>query len=79
METMGFVKIVADLEYGEILGVHIIGPRATDLVGEAALAIKLEATADDLANTIHFHPTLSEALKEAALAVRGRSIHLPKT
>jgi len=77
-EHEGFVKIVADDKSGEILGVHIIGPRATDLISEAALAIRLEATVQEIANTIHPHPTLSEALKEAALDASDRSIHTVK-
>ena len=58
-ERDGFVKIVADREYGEVLGVHIVGPDATDLIAEAANALQLEATLSDLAQTIHPHPTLS--------------------
>ena len=57
----GFIKIVADAKYGEILGVHIIGPKATELVAEA-LALEMECTAEELANVIHAHPTLSEAM-----------------
>ncbi|EAX46425.1 dihydrolipoamide dehydrogenase [Thermosinus carboxydivorans Nor1] len=73
----GLVKVIAGEKYGEILGVHIFGPRATDLIGEAALAIRLEATVDELVTTIHGHPTISEALAEAALAVDGKAIHWP--
>ena len=73
----GLVKIVADASGDEILGVHIIGPQATDLIAEAALAMKMEATVEDLARTIHAHPTLSEAMMEAAHALQGRAIHLP--
>ena len=62
----GFIKIVAEAEYGEILGVHIIGSSATELIHEAAIAMKLEATIEDIADTIHGHPTLSEAFKDAA-------------
>ena len=76
-EIEGFVKIIADAESGEILGVHIIGPRATELIAEVTLAMKFELTVEDLAETIHAHPTLSEAIKEAALTVCERSIHLP--
>ena len=75
-ETTGFVKIVAEKKYDEILGVHIIGPSATELIGEAAAAMKLEATSEDLVRTIHAHPTLSEAIHEAAEAVEGHSIHI---
>lgn len=73
----GVVKVVSGAEFGEILGVHIYGPRATDLIAEAALAIGMEATVDELIATIHAHPTLSEALREAVLAVEGRAIHVP--
>lgn len=74
----GMVKIIADKKYKEILGAHILGPRATDLIGEFALAISLEATVDEVIATIHAHPTISEAIKEAALSVEKRAIHLPK-
>ena len=73
----GLVKVIAGERYGEILGVHIIGPRATDLIQEAALAIRLEATVDELISTIHGHPTVSEAVREAALAAEKRAIHMP--
>jgi dihydrolipoamide dehydrogenase len=73
----GTVKIICGDKYGEILGVHIFGPRATDLIAEAALAIRLEATVDELISTIHAHPTVSEAMAEAALAVSGHAIHWP--
>lgn len=75
-ETDGFVKIVADAGYHEILGVHIIGPRATDMIAEAVLAIRMECTATELAGTIHAHPTLSEAVMEAAEDVLGEAIHM---
>jgi dihydrolipoamide dehydrogenase len=76
-DTLGFVKIVSDRKYGEILGVHIIGPSATELIAEAGAAMKLEATAEDLARTIHAHPTLSEAMHEAAEAIaEGHPIHI---
>lgn len=74
--TKGFVKIIADSRWHEILGVHIIGPEAANLIAEAALAMKLESTAQELARTIHAHPTLSEALMEAALDLEGEAIHL---
>ena len=67
-ESEGFVKIVADKRYDEVLGVHMIGPRATELVAEATLALRLECTVDDLIRTMHAHPTFSEALGEAARA-----------
>lgn len=69
------VKIISDKKYGEILGVHIYGPRATELIHEAALAIRLEATIDELVTTIHAHPTVAESIMEAALAVENRAIH----
>lgn len=71
----GFVKLVIDGDYGEVLGCHIIGPEATELIAEACLALAIEGTASDLAWTVHAHPTLSEALKEAALVAQGRGIH----
>ena len=73
----GFVKILADEKYGEILGVHMIGPRVTEMIGEATLAMRLEATVEELITTIHAHPTVSESLGEAALAVSGQAIHWP--
>lgn len=76
-EREGFIKIVSDAKYGEILGVHILGPHATDLIAEAVLAMNLEATAEDIAHSIHAHPTLTEAMGEAALDVLGKMIHLP--
>jgi dihydrolipoamide dehydrogenase len=75
-ETEGFVKIVAEKTYGEILGVHIIGPRATELVAEATAAIGLECTVEELARTIHAHPTMAEAIGEAAHAVHGAAINI---
>lgn len=72
----GFVKIVSDERYGEILGVHMIGPRVTELITEAVLAMRLEGTVEDLANAIHPHPTLTEAIKEAAEGVHGMAIHI---
>ena len=73
----GFVKILAGAKYGEILGVHMVGPRATEIIGEATLAMRLEATVDELVSTIHAHPTVSESLGEAALAVDNLAIHWP--
>jgi dihydrolipoamide dehydrogenase len=73
----GMVKVLADADSDEILGIHIIGPQATDLIAEGALAMRMEATVDDLAGTIHAHPTLSEAMMEAAHALHNRAIHLP--
>lgn len=71
----GLVKIVAGREYGEILGMHIIGPRATDPISEGALAIGGELTLEELISTIHSHPTVTEAIREAALQAEGRAIH----
>ena len=71
----GFVKIVTDAKHGEILGVHIIGPTATELIAESVVALEMECTAEDLANIIHAHPTLSEAMLDAANAVFGMAIN----
>jgi dihydrolipoamide dehydrogenase len=71
----GFIKFVTDAKYGEILGVHIIGPDATELLAEPSFAIQMEATIDDIARTIHAHPTLYEGLYEAASVATGRAIH----
>jgi dihydrolipoamide dehydrogenase len=75
-ETEGFVKIVADRKYDEILGVHMIGLRSTELVAEAVLALRLECTVEELVRTIHAHPTMAEAIGEAAHATHGAPIHL---
>ncbi|MPY89228.1 MAG: dihydrolipoyl dehydrogenase [Luteitalea sp.] len=75
-ETEGFVKIVAEKTYDEILGVHLIGPRATELVAEATMALRLECTVEELLRTIHAHPTMSEAVGEAAHATHGAAIHM---
>jgi dihydrolipoamide dehydrogenase len=72
----GFVKLVGAEKYDELLGVHIIGPDATELIGEGGVALRLEATVEDLFEAIHAHPTLSEAMGEAALALHARGIHL---
>ena len=72
----GFIKVVADAKYEEILGVHIIGPSATELIAESVAAMELEATAKDLMWTIHAHPTLSEAMLDAANAVEGLAINV---
>ena len=74
-EVEGFVKIVYDNQYDEVLGVHMIGPRATELVAEATLALRLECTVEELVRTIHAHPTMSEAVGEAAHAAHGAPIH----
>jgi dihydrolipoamide dehydrogenase len=75
-ETDGFVKIVAEKKYDEVLGVHIIGPRATELVAEAVMALRMEVTVEELVRTIHAHPTMSEAVGEAAHAAHGAAIHI---
>ena len=75
-ETAGMVKIIADAQYGQILGVHILGPQATELIAEAVLGMRMEVTFEDAASTIHAHPTLSEAMMEAFLDVSGSRIHL---
>ncbi|HMF93318.1 MAG TPA: dihydrolipoyl dehydrogenase [Vicinamibacterales bacterium] len=75
-ETEGFVKIVADKRYDELLGVHMIGPRSTELVSEATAALQLESTVEHLIRTIHAHPTFAEAIGEAAHAAHGAAIHL---
>jgi dihydrolipoamide dehydrogenase len=75
-EVDGFVKIVADKKYDEVLGVHIIGPRATELIAEAVVALRLECTVEELVKTIHAHPTMSEAVGEAAHATHGAAIHM---
>jgi dihydrolipoamide dehydrogenase len=74
-ETDGFVKIVADKKYDELLGVHMIGLRSTELVAEATVALQLESTVEDLIRTIHAHPTMAEAIGEAAHATHGAAIH----
>jgi len=74
-ETEGLVKIVAEKKYDEVLGIHMIGPRATELVAEATLALRMEITVEELIRTIHAHPTMSEAVGEAAHAAHGAAIH----
>jgi dihydrolipoamide dehydrogenase len=75
-DTDGFVKVVADAETGELLGMHIVGNGASDLISEAALAIEMGAVVDDLRLTIHPHPTLSEAVMEASAAALGEAVHI---
>jgi dihydrolipoamide dehydrogenase len=75
-ETDGFIKVVADAEIGEILGVHMIGAEVTELLGEASLAKLLEGTTTEIGWLVHPHPTISEGLKEAALAAEGEAIHV---
>jgi dihydrolipoamide dehydrogenase len=75
-ETDGFVKILADKRTDRILGAHIIGPDAGTLIAELATAMEFGASAEDVARTCHAHPSLNEAVKEAALAVDGRALHI---
>ena len=75
-EEEGFVKVVGEQKYDEILGVHIIGPHATELIAEACVAMQLESTAEELGRTMHAHPTVSEAVMEAAEGVHDMSIHI---
>lgn len=75
-EKDGFTKVITDTKTGRILGIHIVGPSASDLISEAALALEMAATAEDMALTIHPHPTLGEALMEAAAASLGHAIHM---
>ena len=74
-EAEGEVKVLADARSGKLLGIHILGPRATDLIGEAAAYLNRNAYVEDIAGTMHAHPTVSEALREAALAFQGKAIH----
>jgi dihydrolipoamide dehydrogenase len=74
-ETAGFVKVVTDADSGALLGVHIIGPQAAELIHEAVVAMRAEATVDELIHAIHVHPTLAEVVHEAAGAARGVAIH----
>ncbi len=76
-ETDGFVKVVSEARFGEVLGLHVVAPHASDLIHEGGLALALEATLDELVTTVHGHPTLSEAVREAALEVGGEALHLP--
>jgi len=76
-QTYGMVKIVSEKKYGEVLGVHIIGPHATDLIAEAVLGMTMEMTVEELAHAVHPHPTLSEAIMESALSLCGGPIHMP--
>ena len=74
-ETSGFVKVLAERASGKIVGVHIMGPNATDLLAEAAVMVRLGLTIDDVKSVIHPHPTISETVKEAVLAAAGEAIH----
>jgi dihydrolipoamide dehydrogenase len=75
-KTAGFVKIVRETRYDELLGVHIIGAHATDLIAEACVALRIESTNEELFRTMHAHPTLSEAIAEAAHDAVGHAIHI---
>jgi dihydrolipoamide dehydrogenase len=75
--SQGFVKVIAAVDDDQILGVHVIGPMAGELIAEAVLALEYSASTEDLQRTIHAHPTLSEALHEAALAADKRAIDMP--
>ena len=75
-QTDGFVKVLADKRTDRVLGVHILGPRAGDLIAEVAVAVEFSASAEDIARAVHAHPTLAEVIKEAALDVDGRAIHM---
>jgi len=75
-ERDGWVKIVSESRYGQVLGLHIVGPHASDLVLEGGLALSMEATLDEIEATIHAHPTLGESLHEAVLAARGIALHI---
>jgi len=78
-ETAGFVKVVSEERYGAVLGVHMVGPHASELLGEATMAVQMEATVHDLAEMMHMHPTISEAIGEAALDLLGGALHLPRS
>src|SRR5207247_11099228 len=75
-QSEGFAKVLSDPESGRLLGAHIIGPRATDLIAEATLAVQNGLTLEQIDLTIHAHPTLPQSLMEAALAAQGRAIHI---
>ncbi|NLO71507.1 MAG: dihydrolipoyl dehydrogenase [Porphyromonadaceae bacterium] len=77
-ESSGFVKVIADNKYGEILGVHIVGPAAAEIINQASLLMEMEITVDEVVKTIYGHPTYSEALFEACADVLGEAVHLPK-
>jgi dihydrolipoamide dehydrogenase len=76
LQTEGFVKILADAATDRVLGVHIVGADAGNMIAEAAVAMEFGAASEDIARTCHAHPTLPEAVKEAALAVNKRAIHM---
>ena len=74
--TEGFVKILADAKTDKVLGVHMIGPMVSELIAEAVMAMTFKASSEDIARICHAHPTLSEAVREAALAVDGRALNI---
>jgi dihydrolipoamide dehydrogenase len=76
-EAIGFIKLVTDVKYGRILGVHLFAPHATEMIAQAAFALTLEATTDEVLKTIYPHPTIVEGMQEAVLSIRGQAIHLP--
>jgi len=75
-ETGGLVKVVGERRYGQVLGIHMVGPQVTEILAEAGLAVNMETTLEELGGTVHAHPTVSEAVKEAALAALGRALHI---
>jgi dihydrolipoamide dehydrogenase len=75
-ESAGLVKFIADAKTDELLGAHLIGPNVSELIAEVVLAFEYRASSEDLGITVHAHPTLSEAVKEAALAALGRAVHM---
>ena len=77
-ETEGMVKMIADADTYELLGIHILGAHASDLIAEGTLALSMEATAEEIAHTIHAHPTLAETIAEAAEGIGGKPIHIKK-
>jgi len=77
-ETEGMVKMIADADTSELLGLHILGVHASDLIAEGTLALSMEATAEEIINTIHAHPTLAETIAEAAEGIVGKPIHLTR-
>ena len=77
-EAEGLVKFIVDAKTDEVLGMHMAGPKATELIVEGAMALRLEATVDEIITTIHAHPTVAEAIQESAHAIHGNAIHLPK-
>ena len=73
---MGFVKVIADAEFGELIGAHMVGPDVSELLPELTLAQRFDLTAEEIARNVHTHPTLSEAMKEAAHGIAGHMINL---